>query len=205
MKNTAEQSEPEEFHHFILDENVRLELLDCINIHRMNKSSNGKSVITRSDGLEGEAEEVYDIQNNSIVKGELELFSSEWLKEDFIVGNTLLKIIKQWSNTYSEETHIPKLLSAWYSIMRSGDFQLLHDHIGKSGSQVSGAVYLDVPHNLPEPQGNINWIMSDARTVTSSSPKTGDIFLWPSRLLHTVYPFSSDEERIMISFNGRVE
>ena len=198
------QFEERQFQHFKLEENIRLELLDYVNTLSKAYSSIAEppAVITFG-GPEGEVRSRGEkIQNNSIANGESNLFLSDELTEDTVVGNVLLKLIKEWGTNKSEESHTPKLLSAWYVIMRSGDFHVLHEHSGQSGSQVSGAVYLNVPQNLPEPQGNINWIMSDAHTVTSSSPKTGDIFLWPSYLLHTIYPFSSDEERIMISFNG---
>ena len=32
-------------------------------------------------------------------------------------------------------------------------------------------------------------------------PKTGDIFIFPAELKHTVYPFTSDVERVTMSFN----
>ena len=178
------RNQSEDLHHFLLDDNIRLELLDCINDHRLIYSERqGAPVITDDDSVG-----VYDTQKNSIVKGEIELVQSHWLEEDFILGKTL-------------RTFTTKVTSAWYVVMKSGDFHVLHDHVGKSGSQVSGAIYLDVPQNLPEPQGNINWILSDS--VKSASPNIGDVFLWPSHLLHTVYPFRGDGERIMISFNGK--
>ena len=32
-------------------------------------------------------------------------------------------------------------------------------------------------------------------------PKTGELYLFPATLRHTVYPFTSDVERITMSFN----
>ena len=36
----------------------------------------------------------------------------------------------------------------------------------------------------------------------SISPKVCEMFMWPSNLLHTVYPFLGDEERRSVAWNG---
>ena len=33
-------------------------------------------------------------------------------------------------------------------------------------------------------------------------PEVGDLFIFPSYMMHTVYPFFSDEERRSVSFNA---
>ena len=98
-----------------------------------------------------------------------------------------------------------KIEAIWYVKMRQGDFHILHEH-SSSGATLSGAIYLDVPE-LPWPQGNINWIPPGGPNTMYNStwqlnPKPGDLIMWPSWLLHTVYPFRSKETRTMISFNS---
>ena len=98
-----------------------------------------------------------------------------------------------------------KIEAIWYVKMKQGDFHILHEH-SASGATLSGAIYLKVP-DIPWPQGNINWIPpGGSNTMYNGTwqihPKPGDVLIWPSWLLHTVYPFRSDEERIMISFNS---
>ena len=105
---------------------------------------------------------------------------------------------------------LSSIKDVWYVVMKSGDFHLIHSHGTDVHSvELSGAIYLEVPDNLPVPQGNICWIMGGAsgQTYNSSwdhSPKPGDVLLWPSWIPHGVYPFRSKQERIMISFNGNL-
>ena len=51
------------------------------------------------------------------------------------------------------KTHEPIVLSAWYVIMESGDFQILHNHnVPIPHIVVSGAIYLDIPEDIKSPQ-----------------------------------------------------
>ncbi|RZD43312.1 MAG: hypothetical protein CXT73_00955 [Methanobacteriota archaeon] len=100
---------------------------------------------------------------------------------------------------------IPQVNDVWYVKLKAGDFHILHEH-SNSGATVSGAIYLDVP-DVPYPQGTINWIPpGSGDTMYNGSwgiqPKNGDVFMWPSWLLHTVFPFRGEGVRTMISFNS---
>ena len=123
-----------------------------------------------------------------------------------IIMDTLSKVLNRYCELANMSEVVPEILNVWYVIMKSGDFHLIHNHTpeDKPYCKLSGAIYLDVPDNLPYPQGNINWILSarQAGGVISISPKLGQVFLWPAWVMHTVYPFRSKQERIMISFNG---
>jgi hypothetical protein len=46
-------------------------------------------------------------------------------------------------------------------------------------------------------------LKEDTQIVTkySHQPKTSELLIFPAWLLHTVYPFKSNVERISISFN----
>ena len=106
------------------------------------------------------------------------------------------------------ETHEPLVHSAWYVIMESGDFQILHAHNAPTPHAImSGAIYLDIPKDIKSPQGNLNFTLNshDAplhNAHWSITPKNGDVYVWPAWLKHFVYPFKSKEKRIMISFNS---
>ena len=39
-------------------------------------------------------------------------------------------------------------------------------------------------------------------SMVSFAPAVGDLFIWPSRLLHGVYPFIGQDERRSVAFNG---
>ncbi len=101
----------------------------------------------------------------------------------------------------------------WINFQRSGEFNPLHNHAG----DLSVVVYVDIPEcialenknsivetNMPS-YGKIDFLYikegTEIVTKYSHQPKTGEIFIFPSLLLHTVYPFRSNVERISISFN----
>ena len=100
--------------------------------------------------------------------------------------------------TYEYESKDRKIMEVWAGLMREGDFHMLHGHQEvKNG--ISGGLYLKVP-KLTQPQGNMNWVSNNK--VFSWSPKDGDYFVWPSIILHCVYPFKGPGDRIMISWNS---
>ena len=166
-------------------------------------------------------------QKNSIVDGEMYAIHPDLIDKNN--NQTLIDLITNLTLTYGqivtshvqddialtddaieklkkeENEFVAQIQSIWYVKMKAGDFHILHEH-STSGATFSGAIYLDVPE-LPWPQGNINWIPPGGGNTMYNgtwqfNPKPGDILMWPAWLLHTVYPFRSDEERIMISFNS---
>jgi hypothetical protein len=179
-----------------IDEDVRLKLLECVKDHSINAWEEPHVISS------------YTSQKNSIVDGKLGDIKPEW--QDKYHGNIIMETLSKVLNRYCELANmsevVPEILNVWYVIMKSGDFHLIHNHTpeDKPHCKLSGAIYLDVPDNLPYPQGNINWIVSARQKggVISISPKLGQVFLWPAWVMHTVYPFRSEQERIMISFNG---
>lgn len=95
----------------------------------------------------------------------------------------------------------------WVISQLNSDYNPLHYHT----STLSGIVYLITSESVEDSnqmQGNLDFAFGDynpqslrfngARTIT---PKRGDIYIFPSWLLHTVYPTNSDEERRSMSFN----
>ena len=166
-------------------------------------------------------------QKNSIVDGEMYAIHPDLIDKND--NQTLIDLITNLTLTYcqivtshvqddialtddaieklkkEENEFVAQIQSIWYVKMKAGDFHILHEH-STSGATFSGAIYLDVPE-LPWPQGNINWIPPGGGNTMYNgtwqfNPKPGDILMWPAWLLHTVYPFRSNKERIMISFNS---
>jgi len=88
-----------------------------------------------------------------------------------------------------------RITQVWAGLMKEGDFHILHNHQEIGG--IAGGLYLKIPEMKP-PQGNISWVSDDK--VFSWSPKEGDYFVWPSHLIHSVYPFKGPGSRIMISW-----
>ncbi len=103
---------------------------------------------------------------------------------------------------------------AWGNISVSGDWNPIHSHTGA----ISGVGYLRLPDNI-----HSEWAaedhdpsaamiqFTDGRPSTLSmhnvrhKPAVGDIYFFPSWLLHEVYPFRSSGERWSFSFNTTVE
>lgn len=101
------------------------------------------------------------------------------------------------------------LLAVWINYMKKGEFNPLHYHDG----HITFVIYLQVPESLKKESylgsgakpGSIifnygepihNFIIDHAFT-----PEERKIFIFPSQLRHTVYPFRSDETRISVSGN----
>ena len=79
-------------------------------------------------------------------------------------------------------------------------------HIHPSG-WLSGVIYLKVVPSLGKDEGSIEFGLSGKRYSHVDSPKfihqpnLGDIVFFPSSLHHRTIPFTSDMDRIIVSFD----
>lgn len=105
------------------------------------------------------------------------------------------------------------LHNLWINFMKSGEYNPYHRH----GGDFSFVIYLDVPDNIHEENqkyigtsagpGAIDFIFGQvgqndiATTSRYFLPHTGDLFLFPACLSHSVAPFKSDVERVSVSGN----
>jgi len=109
--------------------------------------------------------------------------------------------------------HKFKMLNSWCIKHVKNDFSQQHYH---HNSFVSGIVYLNCSPNTgnlnfhkPFGWNNFNDFVSfdfdsvnlDTCKVYTVAPEIGDIFLFPSSLIHSVTPNLTDIERYCISFN----
>lgn len=99
----------------------------------------------------------------------------------------------------------------WINYQKQYEFNPIHSHNGI----VSLIIYIDVPKEIADEKdqipidsnmrcpGELGFVHADNGIVsnTNITPVTGDIYLFPSNLNHTVYPFHSNVERISMSFN----
>ena len=80
---------------------------------------------------------------------------------------------------------------------------------------LSSVLYLKIPNNerreipnKPDLDGAIEWIHHSTVPGTLETgtfgckPEVGVLYIWPSQLLHTVYPFQGPGERRSVSFNA---
>ncbi len=181
-----------------INEDTRLKILDsisiCLNSHEPMRFGSY----------------INNAVKNSIVNGKIGEVTKERQEKDYgkIIKNIIENLLCRYGELYYNRPCMASIKYIWYVVMKSGDFHLLHAHNVRTDiPELSGAIYLEIPDNLPEPQGNIHWVMGgvQGQLYNSSwecSPELGDVFLWPSWLQHVVYPFRIKQERIMISFNG---
>lgn len=103
-------------------------------------------------------------------------------------------------------------LFGWMNANPPGGFNAPHTH---PGAHWSGVYYVSQPAveagnsgmiEFLDPRSDLpNWRILDAsafRTKKKLRPEAGEIILFPSYLVHWVYPNESDEERVTIAFNA---
>lgn len=102
------------------------------------------------------------------------------------------------------------MLKAWMVSQRAGDYNPLHSHSGT----LSGIIYLKASDEIFAPgsvDGYLNFSFGlldvDSLHFMGTNlirPVAGDMYLFPSWLSHTVYPFKGTAERRSLSFNYNV-
>ena len=113
---------------------------------------------------------------------------------------------------------LPKLKSvvAWVNYMQPGDFNPVHIH---HDCDFSSVLYLDVSKQLQKEieeykgtsqgPGSITFFYGEDNFYTISEqsfkPNTGDFFIFPYSLRHSVNPYKTKCERISVSINFKVE
>jgi uncharacterized protein (TIGR02466 family) len=107
------------------------------------------------------------------------------------------------------------IIASWVVKQFKNDYNPIHYHSG----QISGVVYLKVPENMGQTaqksktvnyngklvliDGSKKFVCTPTYVIT---PEVGDFYLFPSYMMHTVYPFSdTSEERRSVSFNAKID
>ena len=108
------------------------------------------------------------------------------------------------------------LIASWVVRQFQNEYNPVHWHNG----HVSGAGYLKVPKDFGDhiqkekenknKNGNLELIHGSRMFLSNSAvnfkPETGNFYLFPHYLMHSVYPFyNTDEERRSISFNANID
>ena len=124
-----------------------------------------------------------------IILDELKLYQSKFKDE-------MCTFIQKWPTK--------KDLFAWHVILKKQGYQTPHIH--QSG-WLSGVIYLKVVPSLEKNEGAIEFSLNSESFNDENSPKlihqpkAGDIVLFPSSLHHRTIPFTTDMDRIIVSFD----
>ena len=125
----------------------------------------------------------------SIIMDELDTYYSKF-------KNETCTYIKQWPSK--------KNITGWHVILKQQGHQTAHIH---PSGWLSGVIYLMTVPSLGKNEGAIEFSLDSPlyHDVDSSKkiyqPKLGDIVFFPSSLHHRTLPFSTDMDRICISFD----
>lgn len=100
----------------------------------------------------------------------------------------------------------------WINYMKKHEFNPLHTHDGV----LSAVIFIDVPEEITKEKnqwegktncpsaGELEFVHIKSTFNTGHAkvtPVTGDMYMFPAEMPHTVYPYSSDVTRISMSFN----
>jgi len=148
-------------------------------------------------------------------------------KYDLKIQNWFFNNIKDYISAYKQghnnyhgsmdefPEHI-ELHNLWVNFMKPGDYNPPHTH----GGDYSFVLFLDVPKELENEQKLHEGTSKPPGTLTFNwgtpsrpnysiiehhyNPKTGDFFMFPALLTHSVAPFKSDIERVSVSGNFKI-
>jgi len=160
----------------------------------------------------------------NIKKSHVENLAGDIKHEYTIDKNSLNKILmpymetfrhayKQWyNNTLSEIT----VSAAWVNYMQPGDYNPVHIH---RNCEFSGVIYIDIPKKLQkeiseykgtvEGPGTIAFMYGEdaghCQTMKNFVPATGDFYMFPYMLRHSVNPHKSNCGRISIGVNFNIK
>ena len=121
-----------------------------------------------------------------------------------------------------DSTFESQINSAWIVSQYENEYNPWHNH---TGCEISGVIYLKTPdvkgrRNIPSKEGkrdndgDIAFPYSSegqrngdllTKGILQAAPSRGLMLIFPSWLLHTVYPFKGDEERRSIAFNANYQ
>ena len=153
-----------------------------------------------------------------IYKSDMDEFGVDQMMEScmrsYIVHCAKVHLMFQETWTYASEVN-----SAWVVSQHENEYNPIHNH---TGCDVSGVIYLKTPdvkgrRNIeskkgrPDNDSDITFVHSALgnrnydvleKGIITMTPHPGQMVMFPSYLLHTVYPFIGKEERRCIAFNG---
>ena len=111
---------------------------------------------------------------------------------------------KNESCTYIKKWPSEKNIKGWHVVLKTQGHQTPHIH---PTGWLSGVIYLKVVPALGKNEGAIEFSLNGPNYHDKDSPslifqpKAGDIVFFPSSLHHRTIPFTTDTDRIIVSFD----
>ena len=158
--------------------------------------------------LVGQIKEEVRISNELLEKENLYNIFQQYLGD--YIAYCLKESCIHYNNKHTLEVAVTDM---WFNEMKAGEYNPAHFH---TKCYVSSVLYLKIPKNRTkrnieckdDTDGMIEFsdrsVAPDFLTRGSLclQPEVGTMFIWPSSLLHAVYPFLGDEVRRSIAWNG---
>lgn len=170
-------------------------------IKKLLKHCKKKKKLKANKDLAGIIKEEYRYDNKIFM---------EYLGE--YVKSYIKAVCKHYNLPYLEKGLEIKIVSSWVNYMKRFEYNPPHVHT----DTLSCVLFLDVPPEIKKENENFEGTsggpgclefrygesLGEFFTVYQSIvPQTGDLFIFPARLQHSVIPFYSDVERISMSAN----
>ena len=123
--------------------------------------------------------------------------------------------VSRANDTYEKDSAFKwdvKFYNAWGNDQKEGEYQIVHQHSGKSTIGYSSILFLKVPDFGPEftetalPTNGRTVLLGKAggslnNTCHTINPVVGDMYVFPYDMEHLVYPFIGSGIRRTISMN----
>lgn len=154
------------------------------------------------------SETIPDAVSNSLAGGR-SYFRNKWLSKSNLHTDPDPDLhalrefaIKEASRLVQNRQDDPPLsvTSMWCIVSKEGLEGRPHNHTG----EISGAYYVNAGSSGPDDGGVLQFYMGRSRRhskLRSLTPRSGQMVLFPSRLIHSVTRYVGAELRIVISFN----
>ena len=170
-------------------------------VERLNKLiDEDTNLIDRSGTLSGKIKKEYDVYKH------LKQADTE---------NEIPNFVSRANDTYIKDAAFNwdvKFHSGWGNDQREGEYQIVHQHSGKSIIGYSSILFLKIPDFGPEftetaqPTNGRTVLLgkyggSLAHTHYTITPNVGDMYIFPYDMEHIVYPFIGKGVRRSISIN----
>jgi hypothetical protein len=172
--------------------------------------------LSHGERLAGQISEEPDISLQLLRDEDLYVFFTD-IMSDYVKSVDLGEAPDRYQFRESRDVEVD-LTSIWVVSQYENEYNPIHWHPKCS---LSGVLYLKVPDfpdreihtqmkNKKNQDGKIVFINNNPSDPDTSlenasavlAPVVGDLYVWPSRLMHCVYPFQGPGERRSVAFNG---